>query len=484
MFDVAIIGAGITGCAIARELSRYRGSFVVVEKGVDVAMGASRANSAIVHAGYDCKPGTNMARVNVEGNRRMTDLCRELDVPLDRTGSLVLAFSDEEMGVVRELYEQGIANGVPEMKILNREETLQIEPGLNPEVVGSLYAGTGGITCPYQLTIACAENAAHNGVEFVFDHELTNVTKSEDGFTLSFAGQADICARYIVNAAGLFSDRVSALFGDDSFTVHPRKGEYILYDRQASDFVKHVIFQTPSKLGKGVLVSPTVDGTAFIGPTAVDQESRTDTSVTQKSMDDLVRLAQRSIPQIPVRSAITQFAGLRAQPSTGDFILGISPKEPRLIQAAGICSPGLSSAPAIAVETVESLAEAGFALEKKEDFDPVRKHIPSLRTMNAEEKKAAIAGNPLYGKVICRCETVSEAEIVEAIRRKPGARTVDGVKLRTRAGMGRCQGGFCMPRVIDILARELGVPMETITKFGGGSYLIDHPLTRKEGEQK
>lgn len=467
-YDVAVIGAGVVGCAIARQLSRYQIRLALIDSAGDVAMGASRANSAIVHAGYDCPPGSVEARMNVRGNEMYDEWCRELDVPLQRIGSLVIGFGEQDEAVLKDLYERGLKNGVPGMELISGDRAREIEPSLSAEVTAALYAATGAITCPYQMTIACAENARENGCDWLLGRPVTAMKVTEDGVEITAGGET-LTARYVVNAAGVFSDEVSAMLGDDSFKISPRKGEYLLLDRAYTN-VKTVIFQTPSKLGKGVLVSPTVDGNMFAGPTAVDQTDKLDTSVSQAGVDQLSELSRKSVPSIQLRGVITSFAGVRAQPSTGDFIIGVSKTCPSLIQAAGICSPGLTSAPAIAEEIDRILRDAGLELQEKADYQPTRKAIPEFRHLSNEERAKLIEKDSRFGRIICRCETITEGEIVEAIRR--GARSLDGVKRRTRAGMGRCQGGFCGPRVMEILSRELGVPMTELTKFGGNSRLL------------
>lgn len=467
--DVLIIGGGVIGCAIARQLSRHSLSIALVEAKEDVSMGASRANSAIVHAGYDAKPGSHMATMNVRGNALYDTWCQELGVPLHRTGSLVIAFDEADERELSILYAQGITNGVPDMQLISGDRARQLEPQLSPDVTAALWAKTGGITCPYQLTVACYENAVHNGVKAYMDAPVTAIERLADGGFTVTAGPHTFQAAYVVNAAGEYADDIARMIGDDSFTIHPRKGEYMLLDHAAAT-VTRVIFQTPSVMGKGVLVAPTVDENCFAGPTALDQADKEDTYTTPEGMDTLRRLSVRSVPSLNLRGVITSFSGLRAIADTNDFILRESSIAPHMIHIAGICSPGLTSAPAIADYTVQLLANAGLSLTPKEDFDPLRPAIRRFAEMTNGEREAAIAENPLYGRVICRCETVTEAEIVEAIRR--GARSLDAVKRRTRAGMGRCQGGFCAPRVMDILSRELGVPMTELTKFGGGSTLL------------
>ncbi|MEA4899756.1 MAG: NAD(P)/FAD-dependent oxidoreductase [Eubacteriales bacterium] len=466
--DVAIIGAGVIGCSIARRLSRYDLRIGLIEAREDVAMGASRANSAIVHAGYDCRPGSTEARLNVRGNQLFESVCEELDVPFRRTGSLVVGMGEQDEAHIRALYERGLQNGVEGLFVLNGDHARELEPSLNPDVTCALLARTAAITCPYKLTMACAENAGANGCVMILNSPVSAMAEDGDRVLIE-AGDARICARYVVNAAGVYSDEVARMLGDESFSIQPRKGEYVIFDRSARA-VDMVIFQTPSAMGKGVLVSPTVDGNMFAGPTAFDLSDRDDCAVSQQGLDTMIELAGRSVPDIDLRAIITSFAGVRAQPSTDDFIIGLSAASRHLVHAAGICSPGLTASPAIAEEIEQVLRGAGLPLNPKPCYQARMTAIPCFREMTADERRQLIEADPRYGRVICRCETVTEGEIVEAIRR--GARSLDGVKRRTRAGMGRCQGGFCAPRVMDILSRELGVPMEQLTKFGGGSYLL------------
>ena len=466
--DVLVIGGGVVGCAIARQLSARETRVVLVEAHEDVSMGASKANSAIVHAGYDTKPGSMMAALNVRGNAMYDAWCQALEVPLARIGSLVIAFGPEEEETLLRLLEQGQANGVPDLAIISGEEARKLEPMLSQDVTAALYAKTGAITCPYQFTVACYENAVHNGAQALMNAPVHGIERMAEGFRVQ-CGTYTVEARYIVNAAGMFADDIARMVGDDSFHLSARKGEYMLLDHTANT-LSRVIFQTPTKMGKGVLVSPTVDDNAYAGPNACDLEDREDIQTTAEGLAGIAKLSLKSVPSLNIRAVITSFAGLRAQPSTGDFIIEQSSAAPCMIHAAGICSPGLSSAPAIADYVVELLETAGLSLPMKPGFDPCRPAIRRFTEMTREEQAQAIAGNPRYGRVICRCETVTEAEIVEAVRR--GARSLDAVKRRTRAGMGRCQGGFCAPRVMEIISREAGVPMTEITKFGGDSKLL------------
>ena len=479
-YDVLIIGAGVTGCAIARELSHTGLKIALSDACDDVAMGASRANSAIVHAGYDCVPGTLMAKLNVRGNEMFDDVCESLNVPLLRVGSFVIAFGEEDEKELNNLLERGRANGVPGLEIISGERAREMEPKLSDDVTAALWAPTAGITCPYELTIAMSENARANGADILLRKRAVAIDYANDEFTVKFEDGTSVSAKYVVNAAGVYADEVARLIGDDSFTISPRKGEYMLLDKQAL-CVGTVIFQTPSKLGKGVLVSPTVDGNIFAGPTAQDKVEKNDTQTTPEGLAELKKFSLKSVPTLNLRQVITSFAGVRAQPSTGDFIIRPSDKNARFIHAAGICSPGLSSAPAIAEYVRGLIKEAGADTAERADAIYVREHAKPFRSMDADERAEAYKRNPLYGRIICRCETVTEAEIVDAIHR--GATTVDGVKRRTRAGMGRCQGGFCAPRVMEILSRELGVPTESLTKFGGKSYMVAGKLGEVKGHE-
>ncbi len=467
-YDVLIIGGGVTGCAIARELSRYTLRCVLAEAGDDVASGASRANSAIVHAGYDAAPGTMMARFNVAGNALYTEWCEQLEVPLKRCGSLVLAFSPEEEETLRKLLERGRKNGVEGLEILSGDCVRAKEPCVSPQATAALWAPTAGITCPYQMTVAAFENARANGVEFLLNAPVTRIERICGGFSVC-CGSRTVEASYVINAAGVFADDVARFIGDNSFTIHGRKGEYMLLDRTAN-CVGTVLFQTPTAMGKGILVSPTVDGNIFAGPTALDTEDKADTGTTAAGIAELKTAALKSVPALKLGQVITAFAGVRATPSTGDFILRPSEVDPHFIHAAGICSPGLTAAPAVAKYMAQLLAEAGCVLKERHDYEPHRPAIRRFAEMTDEQRRTAIAENPSYGRIICRCETITEAEIIEAIHR--GARSLDAVKRRTRAGMGRCQGGFCSPRVMELLHVYGGIEMTDLTKFGGRSKLL------------
>ena len=471
MYDIAIVGAGVTGAMTARELSRYNLRIALLEKCNDVAMGATKANSGIVHAGFDAAEGSLMAKMNVEGCALMPETCEKLHVPYVNNGSLVVAFSDDEMKHLEVLLERGKANGVPEISILSKEELLAKEPNLSPESFGALYAPTAGIVCPYELTIAAAECAVSNGVEFIRNCEVKSVKTTDDCLVLDTT-QGKIEAKYVINAAGVFSDDLARMAGDDTISITARKGEYFLLDRAVGNTVSHTIFQCPSKMGKGILVSPTVDGNLLVGPTAEDIDDKTNVATSNSGLNDVRKFAVKSVPSVNTRYAITSFTGLRAHAAAHEFLIGVSEKNSRLINAAGIESPGLSTAPAIAKYIGEIVKSVFGKLEEKADYDDTREAPVRFRHMTDEERAELIKNNSAYGRIICRCETITEGEIIDAIKAPAGARDVDGVKRRTRAGMGRCQGGFCGSKVVEILARELGCEINEITKFGGNSNIL------------
>lgn len=472
MYDVAIIGAGLSGCAVARELSKYELNICVLEKENDVATGASRANSAIVHAGYDCKPGTMMAKLNVKGAAKMEDLCRMLDVHFKRTGSLVLAFDEDDKKRLTSLLENAKINGVSGVEILDGKQTRKIQENISENVVASLWAKTAAITSPYELNIALAENAVVNGAEIKLNFKVDKINKKGETFEICAKNDC-VKAKYVVNAAGLYADEMSALCGAGEFDIIPRKGEYMLMDKSECRGMNTVLFQTPSKMGKGVLVAPTVECTVFAGPTATDIDDKEDTSTTQEGLDYLKKMSVRSVPTLNFANVITQFAGIRAVlKQKDDFLIEESETIKGFIQVAGICSPGLSASPAIGAEVLELLKNSGLELAKNPSFSPVRRKPKSYREMTEDERRAAIKSDDKYGRIICRCETVTEAEVISAIHSPVPAVTIDAIKRRTRAGMGRCQGGFCMPRVMELLSCETGMNMGEILKSSYGSNII------------
>ncbi len=468
MYDVAIIGAGVVGGMIARELSRYKLKVCILEKGSDVALGATRANSAIVHAGFDAKEGSLKARLNVEGSKMMQQVAKELGVKYINNGSLVIGFNDKDRAVLETLLKRGQTNGVEGLIILEKDELRTLEPNLSDNVVCALYAPTGAIICPYELTVATIGNAMDNGVELKPDFEVREITRVGDSYKISSENDS-VDATMVINAAGVHSDEIARMVGDDSFSITPRRGEYILLDKELGSLVSKTVFRTPSEMGKGILVSPTVDGNLLTGPTSVDIDDKDDKSTTVEGFESITRQASENIDGIQFRSSITSFCGLRAVGSTGDFIIN-SPVA-NFINVAGIESPGLSSAPAIAKYVCELVEQCGVKLVAKSDFNPNRPPMHAFREATIEEKNRMIAKRPEYGHIICRCEGVSEGEIIDALRNNPKARDLDGVKRRTRSGMGRCQGGFCTPYVIELIAKETGISYTDVTKFGGSSII-------------
>ena len=468
MFDFVVIGAGVVGGLVARELTRYNLSVCIVEKESDVAMGATRANSAIVHAGFDAKEGTLKAKLNVEGSVMMEDVCRQLGVKYKNNGSLVVGFNDEDRLTLTSLIERGRKNGVEGLSLLDREELLTLEPNIGDGVSCALRAKTGAIVCPYELCMAAVGNAMDNGAELKLNFEVKTIENI--GGVYRIKSDCDtVDARIVINCAGVYSDEVASMVGDTTFNVRPRRGEYMLLDKECGSLITHTVFRCPSKMGKGVLVSPTVDGNLLLGPTAEDIEDKDDTSTTVAGLSHLSMLASEQVKGINLGKVITSFTGLRATGSTGDFIIN-SPKK-GFINCAGIESPGLTSAPAIAKYVVDMLKNEGFELSENESFVGTRRPMHYFREASIEEKNEIIKNNPDFAHVICRCETVTAGEIIEAIRTNPKPTSIDGIKRRTRASMGRCQGGFCTPYMVELLAREMGVDPTKITKSGGESYI-------------
>ena len=478
MYDVIIIGAGVTGSAVARELSRYKLNVCVLDKEEDVCCGTSKANSAIIHAGFDAAEGSLMARFNVRGNEMMDQLAADLDIPFKRNGAMVVCIHESEKDGLKDLYDRGVANGVKGLQILNREEALEKEPNLSEKVVAALYAPT----CPFMLNIAMAENACVNGVEFFFNTEVEKLTpatcdKCGKPIWKIRTNNGEYKAKYVINAAGVYADYFHNMVSEKKIHITPRRGDYCLLDKTVGGHVSHTIFPQPTKLGKGVLVSPTVHGNLIVGPTAIDIEDKESNATTAEGINDLISKAGDHVRNLPIRQVITSFAGLRAHEDGHEFIIGEVEDAPHFIDCAGIESPGLTSSPAIG-EFVAQMMKEKMGLEEKENWVGTRKGILNPSDLSIEERNELIKKDPAYGRIICRCEMVTEGEIIDAIHRPLGARSLDGVKRRTRAGMGRCQAGFCSPRTMEIINRELGIPMEKITKLGGDSRMV---LERTKG---
>ncbi len=468
MYDVVIVGCGVVGAATAFELSKYKLKAAVLERENDVAMGTTKANSAILHAGYDPEPGTLMARLNVRGSALAGELCRALDVPYKQCGSLVVGLSEEDRPRLEELYRRGKANGVPGLRLLDREEALALEPNLSPETVGALYAPSAAICSPWEFCLALAETAVNNGAELHLDTAVTGMERGEDGWTVHTL-KGDFKARYVVSAAGVDGAAVHDMVAPHAFDISPSRGQYYLLDKSEGDRVGHVIFQCPNEKGKGVLVAPTVHGNLIVGPDAQPVEGN-DTATNADGMAFVKATALRSVPSVDFRASIRNFAGVRAK-SGDDFILREAEGAPGFIDLAGVCSPGLSAAAAIGEYAAGLLKRAGLKLVKKDAFTVKRRRI-RFKELPPAERAALVERDPAYGRVICRCETVTEGEILAALRGPIPPRSVDGVKRRVNAGMGRCQGGFCGPRVVELLCGELGLSRREITQDQAGSWLL------------
>lgn len=468
--DIIIIGAGITGCAVAKELSRYNTSILVLESGSDVAEGATKANSGIIHAGYDAIPGTLKAKFNVLGAEKYPALCSELGVSYQKCGALVIGLNDNDEKTIKELLSRGRKNGVKQLSIISRSEILDLEPNINPDVLCALFAPTSAIVSPYEVAFALADNAAINNVDFDFEKTVISVDKRDDSFVVITENQEYTC-KVLINCAGSSGALIHNQLCEDNLSMIHRRGQYYLLDRTDDQPFNRTIFQCPSKMGKGVLVSPTVHGNLIIGPTAEDISDPLDVATTSDGLAEIIRLAKITWPTLSVRSNITNFSGVRAHLETGDFIVGPVNGIPGAFEAIGIESPGLSSAPAIA-EYLCKLVVDFLLLSKKNKITSYKLNPKRFRDMSNQERENAIRENPLHGNIICRCEMVTEAEIREAINRPIGARTIDAVKRRSRAGMGRCQGGFCSPRVASIIADETHVSILDVTKNGGHSNIL------------
>lgn len=467
-YDVIIIGGGITGCAAAYEFSKYDFKTALLEKENDVACGSTKANSAIIHAGYDPEPGTLMAKYNVRGNALAHRLAKKLDIPFRETGSLVLAFSDEEVREVRKLYENGVANGVP-VEIISGKEVLRREPNISDRVRCALWAPTGAVISPWEFAAALIETAVTNGVDCYLSSGVKRLSRQDGMFEITAGNHEKYRANYIVNAAGLYADKVYEMAGGSGLRITPVRGEYFLFDKTMGGIVSMVVFQCPTKLGKGVVVAPTVHGNLYAGPDSKTAEARDDTATHMDELEHVRQMAVKSVPTIDFSQNIRNFAGLRAV-AGDDFVVGES-EIPNFINAAGIKSPGLSSAPAIAEDLVRILEGCGLALHRKPEFQGERR-VLRMNEMSFEEQDALIRKNPAYGRVVCRCQTITEGEIVDILKRPVAPRSIDGIKRRCAAGMGRCQGGFCEPRIHDIMARTLGIPMRDILQDTEGSYIV------------
>ena len=470
MFDIVVIGGGVIGGLILRELTKYQFNVCLLEKAGDVAMGESKANSGIVHAGFDASVGSLKAKFNVEGNKMMESICADLGVKFRRNGSLVVAFSEEDFQTIKDLKFRGEINGVEGLEIIDQVRLREMEKNISDEAVAALYAPTGGIVCPYELTIAAIGNAMDNGAKLIADFEVSAIEQTANGYLVKSKDGQEVSAKLVINCAGLHSGKIAEMVGDSDIQIGARKGEYILLDRESGDFVSHTLFFTPTKLGKGILVTQTVDNNILLGPTAEEGNDSTETSASGLAF--VIEKAKKMCKNVPLFNTITSFAGVRAFSDRHDFIIEESKTAKGVIHCAGIESPGLTASPAIAKYVVETLVGGMVALEKNEAFNGTRTPDYFFKHLTMEEKNEIIKQDPSYGKIVCRCEQVTEGEILRAIRENPPAKDIDGVKRRTRSGMGRCQGGFCQPYVAELIAKERGISLTSVTKNGKSSNLL------------
>jgi len=478
-FDVIIIGGGVIGTAVAYNLSKLKLKIALLEKEMELAFGTTKANSGIVHAGFHSKPGTLKASMCVKGSLMYPKLCQDLDVPYKQNGVLMVAFNSEQLPELNVFYNQGRLNGLTDLKILTRDELLKKEPNLQDEVIAGLFAPTGGVVSPFELAINLGESAKLNGVEVVLDSPLLKMEDRKNHLLITTKDN-HYTAKIVINCAGLYADNIARMLGDDSFSIIPRKGEEYLLDKRVGNLINSTIFPLPTPNSKGMLVIPTVHGNLMLGPTAIEMDKRDEFTTTALGLKTIYDFTKNLVKGLEKRDLIASFAGIRAASDRGDFIIEFSKTNPRLLNIAGIESPGLTAAPAIGEKILEMvkarLNEEGMSVGLNPSYNPVLPKKLHLRDLKGPELEKAIQQDNRFAHVICRCELVSEAEIVAAI--KSGAKTLDGIKLRTRAGMGRCQGGFCTPKILKIMSRELGIPVSELTKRGGDSVLV--PYTAKE----
>ena len=468
MKDITVIGAGVVGCAIARELSRYDLDIAVIDKNEDVAEGISKANSGIIHGGYNEKKGTLKAKLNLEGNEMMDELASKLQFPFKRNGALVLAFSEDELKRVKELKTNGEKIGVKGLEILNKEEVLNLEKNINKDVLGALYVKSSGIVSPYEMTLAFGENAVENGVEFILGQGVIDIKKENEIYEISLEGGNTLKSKMVINAAGLGGGFLNNLVSEVKYEINPVKGEYCLFDKVAGTLCEKTLFQVPSELSKGVLVTPTVDGNLLVGPNAKSSKS---IETSREGIDEILDKSKKTMKDIPVDRVLNTFSGLRPKVSGGDFIIEEAKDAKNFINVIGIDSPGLTAAPAIA-KYVVNLVSNNINLNEKENFKETRTKMIRMSELSIEEKNKLIAKNPSYGKMVCKCEFVTEGEIIDSIKRPLGANTIDGVKRRTRAMMGGCQGGGCIIPISMILSKELGIDISEVNKNSKSSTVV------------
>lgn len=470
MYDIIIVGAGVVGSAIARELSRYNADILVLEKSEDICQGTSKANTALIHGGFDAKPGTLKAKLNVLGNQSMDKLSKDLNIPFRRNGAFVLCFDENDLDKLEELKQRGEKNGVEGLEILNKEEIQKLENNITDEAVYALHSPTAGIVCPFTMNFALAENANENGVEFLFNEQVKGFEKNRDYWKV-ITDDNEFETKVVINAAGLYSDDLHNMVSDKKYNITAKRGEYFLLDKQVGNLVDKTVFQLPTKEGKGVVVTPTIDGNLLIGPTAEDIEDKAGIETSKKGLNALYEKGGKSLKSVPFNKVITSFSGLRAHEDNDDFIIEEVEDAKNFFDCVGIESPGLSSAPAIG-NMMADMVSKKMKLTKKENFIEKREGLPLTNHMSKDEHIELIKKDKRFGQIVCRCEKITEGEIVAAIHAPLGARTVDGIKRRVRAGAGRCQGGFCGPKVIEILSRELDLDYEDVKKSSTDAKII------------
>ncbi|MGE4277492.1 MAG: NAD(P)/FAD-dependent oxidoreductase [Lawsonibacter sp.] len=470
--DVVVIGAGAVGCAIARELSKYCVNVIVVDKNEDVGGDASKSNSAIIHTGYDAAPGTLESELVVAANPMYDVLTRDLQVPFCRVGAVLPAITEEQYERLPEIKAKAVRNRVYDVEYLTGEQLLKLEPNLNPQVKGGLYIPRESIIDPFILVQALAENAHENGVNFLLHTKVTGIKTEHGRVTQVQTTAGPIQTRFVVNAAALYCDEIAAMVGKADYKVIARRGQFYILDKNTSCKVEHIVLPIPTKITKGKLMSPTIHGNMLVGPTAEDLDNKTDKSVTAEGLESIASDVRRLVPDVNLRDSITQYSGLRPNRNPEGLRVDVYDDLAGYVNLSGVRSTGLTLSVAMGVYVVQLMKEHGLDADYKKDFKKTREGIPIFRDMTQQQREAIIQEDPKYANIICRCETITEGEILRAIHRPLGARSMDAVKRRVRAGMGRCQGGFCGPKVLEILSRELKVPVEEITKNEPGSYMV------------
>lgn len=470
--DVLIIGAGAVGTAIAREFSKYDIKTLVVDKNEDIGGDATRACSSIVGSGYEITPDTFFSALNHESHQAISVLAEELDIPVNRCGCVMPAFDDEQVAVIHQRYENSRKNGDLNVRLLTREEALELEPIINPSLVAAIYSPYEIVVDTFLLVVAQAENAIDNGVKFITSCKVVGIDTVNGAIDTVHTTQGEIKTKFVINCAALHCDEISSMVEKIDFTVHPRKGQFFILDKNTSCKPKHIIMPVPTPHTRGKLVLPTPHGNTLVGPTAENLVDKNDTSTTAEGLADVEADIRQLIPGIVLTDAITQFSGLRPTRIPEGYHLGFSKTVKGFYGISGVRSDGITTSVGIAKHVIREFKAAGVPLKPRENFISRRKGITRFVDCNSEEKRELLKQNPKYGNVICRCETVTEAEIVEAIHRNPRARSMDAIKRRVRAGLGRCQGGFCGPKIIEILSRELKIDPQEVTKRGNNSNMV------------